>query len=195
MIIITKKLHPRRLAAGCLLGACAVILLGAAFGVVEAVPAAPVSSVAAADGSDIRTNADRVAYLESLGWLTAAQPSAEEALTLPTKFDEAYQAYLTLQRSQGFDLEKYAGETIKRYTYQVKNYPGLQENIWACLLVCKHQIIGGECNVQRILDGLQMVNLRFGFRKLDFKSFGSPFQFSVFIKVFLGIFTCGLLRI
>ena len=49
-----------------------VILLGAAFGVVEAVPAAPVSSVAAADGSDIRTNADRVAYLESLGWLTAA---------------------------------------------------------------------------------------------------------------------------
>lgn len=31
-----------------------------------------------------------------------------------------------------------------------------------------HQIIGGECNVQRILDGLQMVNLRFGFRKLDF---------------------------
>ena len=42
MIIITKKLHPRRLAAGCLLGACAVILLGAAFGVVEAVPAAPV---------------------------------------------------------------------------------------------------------------------------------------------------------
>ena len=55
MIIITKKLHPRRLAAGCLLGACAVILLGAAFGVVEAVPAAPVSSVAAADGSDIRT--------------------------------------------------------------------------------------------------------------------------------------------
>lgn len=58
-----------------------------------------------------------------------------------------------------------------------------------------HQIIGRECNVQRILDGLQMVNLRFGFRKLDFKSFGSPFQFSVFIKVFLGIFTCGLLRI
>ena len=35
MIIITKKLHPRRLAAGCLLGACAVILLGAAFGVVD----------------------------------------------------------------------------------------------------------------------------------------------------------------
>ena len=94
MIIITKKLHPRRLAAGCLLGACAVILLGAAFGVVEAVPAAPVSSVAAADGSDIRTNADRVAYLESLGWLTAAQPSAEEALTLPTKFDEAYHCLL-----------------------------------------------------------------------------------------------------
>lgn len=104
--------------------------------------------MAAADGSDIRTNADRVAYLESLGWLTAAQPAAEEALTLPEQFSEAYQDYLALQRSQGFDLEKYAGETVKRYTYQVKNYPGLQENIWACLLVCKHQIVGGEvfCN-------------------------------------------------
>ena len=78
MIIITKKLPPRRLAAGCLLGACAVILLGAAFGVVEAVPAAPVSSVAAADGSDIRTNADRVAYLESYGWQVSADPIAVE---------------------------------------------------------------------------------------------------------------------
>lgn len=148
MIIITKKLHPRRLAAGCLLGACAVILLGAAFGLVQKVPSTPVSTVASADGSDIRTNADRIVYLESLGWLTAAQPAAEESLTLPDQFGDAYQDYLTLQRSQGFDLEKYAGETIKRYTYQVKNYPGLQENIWACLLVCKHQIIGGEifCN-------------------------------------------------
>ena len=119
MIIITKKLHPRRLAAGCLLGACAVILLGAAFGVVEAVPAAPVSSVAAADGSDIRTNADRVAYLESLGWLTAAQPSAEEALTLPTKFDEAYQAYLTPPAQPGLRLGQ-----IRRGDHQALHLPG-----------------------------------------------------------------------
>ena len=144
MIIITKKLHPRRLAAGCLLGACAVILLGAAVGVVEAVPAAPVSSVAAADGSDIRTNADRVAYLESLGWLTAAQPSAEEALTLPTKFDEAYQAYLTLQRSQGFDLTRFAGKQVKRYVYSVTNYQNATAPVYATLLSSRGDVSGGD---------------------------------------------------
>ena len=89
MIIITKKLYPRRLAAGCLLGACAVILLGAALGLVQKIPSTPVSTVAAADGSDIRTNAERIVYLESLGWITAAQPAAEESLTLPDKFGDA----------------------------------------------------------------------------------------------------------
>ena len=147
MFIWTAKLHRGRLLAGAV---ALVVLCGAAALVGGALSARGVDAVSTTPASPkgIKTNEDRVAYLESLGWLTAAQPSAEEALTLPTKFDEAYQAYLTLQRSQGFDLEKYAGETIKRYTYQVKNYPGLQENIWACLLVCKHQIIGGEifCN-------------------------------------------------
>ena len=147
MIILTAKLpRHRKLTIGVAVAAlacCAALVLTLGGG-----PAREASASAVPSPKGVKSNEDRVAYLESLGWLTAAQPSAEEALTLPTKFDEAYQAYLTLQRSQGFDLEKYAGETIKRYTYQVKNYPGLQENIWACLLVCKHQIIGGEifCN-------------------------------------------------
>ena len=37
---------------------------------------------------------------------------------------------------------------MKRYTYSIKNYPGLQENIWASILVYKKTVIGGEvfCN-------------------------------------------------
>ena len=53
-------------------------------------------------------------------------------------------AYLTLQESQGFDRHQYAGKTIQRYTYAVKNFPGLQENIWASLLLYQDQVIGGE---------------------------------------------------
>lgn len=43
-----------------------------------------------------------------------------------------------------FDLTQYAGKTIQRYTYAVKNFPGLQENIWASLLLYQDQVVGGE---------------------------------------------------
>ena len=68
----------------------------------------------------------------------------QEDIRLPDVFDDSYEAYLTLQESQGFDLTQYAGKTIQRYTYAVKNFPGLQENIWASLLLYQDQVIGGE---------------------------------------------------
>ena len=93
---------------------------------------------------NVKTNDDRVAYLESCGWLVGEEAANQEDIRLPDVFDDSYEAYLTLQESQGFDLTQYAGKTIQRYTYAVKNFPGLQENIWASLLLYQDQVIGGE---------------------------------------------------
>ena len=49
---------------------------------------------------------------------------------------------LTIENT--IDLTAYAGKTVKRYTYAVHNYPGLQQNIWASLLMDKKTVIGGE---------------------------------------------------
>ena len=82
--------------------------------------------------------------LEGCGWLVGEEAVSQEDIRLPDAFDGAYADYLALQSAQGFDLTQYAGKTVQRYTYAVKNYPGLQEDIWASLLLYRDQVIGGE---------------------------------------------------
>ena len=135
MIIITKKLRPRRLVAGCALAAVAIAAVGAGLDLIQDVQTAQAVVQLQANPENVKTNDDRVAYLESCGWLVGEEAANQEDIRLPDVFDDSYEAYLTLQESQGFDLTQYAGKTIQRYTYAVKNFPGLQENIWASLLL------------------------------------------------------------
>ena len=150
MFIITKKIPRRRLTAGLFLFLLSLGLFGAGVDLSQDIQAASavIQAQAQPDPTGIRTNTDRVAYLEGFGWITGAEPAAVEEILLPQTFGKDYEEYLALQTSQGFDLESYAGKTVKRYTYSIKNYPGLQENIWASILVYKKTVIGGEifCN-------------------------------------------------
>ena len=57
---------------------------------------------------------------------------------------DSYQDYLALQSQQGFDLEKYAGKRVKRYTYEVLNYPTGETGVQANLLIRKNTVVGGE---------------------------------------------------
>ena len=151
MFIITKKIPRRRLTAALFLFLLTVGLFGAGWDLSQDIQAASVviQTESHPSPTGIRTNTDRVAYLEGFGWITGSEPAAVEDILLPQTFGTEYDDYLALQKSQGFDLESYAGKTVKRYTYQIKNYPGLQENIWASILVYKKTVIGGEvfCNV------------------------------------------------
>ena len=129
MIITAKKLRPRRLAAACALAFVALGALGATLNLAQDIQTAQVVLVA---------------YLEGCGWLVGEEAVSQEDIRLPDAFDGAYADYLALQSAQGFDLSQYAGKTVQRYTYAVKNYPGLQEDIWASLLLYRDQVIGGE---------------------------------------------------
>jgi hypothetical protein len=145
MFIITKKLRRGKLTLCCILLALVLGVVGAGAGLACAIQGAV--SASTADGispKGIRTNADRVAFLQAHGWLVNEEPAATEDVLIPETFDASYDDYLALQTAQGFDLLPYAGKTVKRYTYQVNNYPGLKENIWASLLVYKKTVIGGE---------------------------------------------------
>ena len=148
MIIVAKKLRPRRLIAVLFLFVLAFGVLGTGLGLIQDIQKAEAVASLQADPRDIDSNEDRVSCLESYGWIVSDEAAAVEDIRLPDTFDASYDEYLALQREQGFDLEQYSGKTIQRYTYQVINYPGLQENIWACLLLYKDEVIGGEvyCN-------------------------------------------------
>lgn len=148
MIIITKKIHRARLVAGFVMLALTIGFVGAGLGLARDIQRTEVLSVPQENTKGIKSNEDRIAFLESLGWMVAEEAASMEDVLIPETFDASYDEYLALQESQGFDLTAYAGKTVKRYTYQVTNYPGLQENIWASLLIYKKQVIGGEvfCN-------------------------------------------------
>ena len=98
----------------------------------------------------VRTAEDRVAYLEGCGWLVDPNPIAVEELLIPEEFDETYQEYLTLQSDQGFDLTKYRGKRVKRYAYEIKNYPTGETGVQAGLLIYKNTVIGGEVLSSRL---------------------------------------------
>ena len=102
----------------------------------------PILAVVSPTG--VKTNEDRIAYLESYGWQVAQEPSSVEELLIPDTFDENYTQYLELQSSQGFDLTDYCGKRVKRYTYEISNYPTGESGIQAGLLIYKNTVIGGD---------------------------------------------------
>lgn len=139
MFIVTARLPKKRLLAGAVaLCCCGLAVLALAFTLGGR--AVAVSS----EVKNIKDNDDRLAYLSGLGWQTSSQPIATEELLIPEEFDESYTGYLQLQADQGFDLTQYKGRRVKRYTYQLTNYPSQDEPVQISLLIYKNRVVGGQ---------------------------------------------------
>lgn len=141
MFIFTAKIRKGRILAVATAAAvvCGIFLTGSVLaGGREATASAAVSP------KGVKSNEDRIAYLNSYGWTVSEQPISVEELIIPEEFDETYSQYLELQASQGFDLTAYCGKRVKRYTYQVTNYPTGEADVQAGLLIYKNTVIGGD---------------------------------------------------
>lgn len=120
----------------------AVLLLGLVLtGSGEAVLAA---STTAVDYSGIKTNEDRVAFMEKFGIKVEEKPIDEDAFTMPEDFDRVILGYNELQKKQGLDLSKYQKKKVTRYTYKVTNYSSDGE-VFANLFVYRGKIVA--CDV------------------------------------------------
>ena len=141
VFIFTAKVRKGRIVAVAAAAAavCGVLLAAAGLSGGRGTAASAVVSPKA-----VRTNEDRVAYLESYGWVVDQQPVSVEELIIPEQLDDSYSQYIELQASQGFDLTDYQGKRVKRYTYQVANYPSGDGLVQAALLIHKNTVIGGE---------------------------------------------------
>ena len=89
-------------------------------------------------------NEARLRYLQSLGWEVEGQALETLDLVLPDPLTEDYLSYNALQQQQGFDLSNYCGQQVCRYTYALRNYPGIQEGVQANLYLCQDRIIAGD---------------------------------------------------
>lgn len=90
------------------------------------------------------TNEERISYLSSLGWIVAPQPIETLSITLGETLEEPYLSYNALQLEQGFDLTRYCGKTLSRYTYVVTNYPDPARPCQLNLYVCDGVVAAGD---------------------------------------------------
>ena len=138
MLVMTTKVDKRKLliAAAALLAAIAGLLF---LGGNDSQPTAAMTSPATVD-----TNEARVKFLTDLGWEVTTSPAEATEVKIPRDNDEVFARYNELQKSQGYDLTKYAGKKVMRYVYKINNYPDAKEPVYATLLVYKDRIIGGD---------------------------------------------------
>ena len=123
MVIMTAKVSKSKRIAAALIVLIAVILLVVCLSNTGKTPRstnrADTAPAAQPEPSEIKTNDDRVA-------------------------SEVFERYNDLQRSQGFDLSAYAGKNVRRYVYEIKNYPDSSDTYYATLFIYKNAVIGGD---------------------------------------------------
>jgi len=90
------------------------------------------------------TNQQRIDYIESYGWNTGSTHSDLKEIRIPVEFDEVYEEYNDIQRSQGFDLRKYRAHSVKQYTYDISRTDDDPVPLLAHLLVENGVIIGAD---------------------------------------------------
>lgn len=143
MMVMTAKVDKKKIAlvaAGILVFIVGLVLL---FGGNDNTPTASTASTAITTASVVN-NDDRVRFLNGFGWEVTASPTESSQVRIPETASDVFTRYNDLQKSQGYDLSRYAGQTVMRYVYKVNNYPGATEPVYATLLISKNQVIGGD---------------------------------------------------
>ena len=98
------------------------------------------------------TQTERIAFASRFGWKLAQGSEEVVEVVIPEEFDETLTQYNQIQIEQGMDLSALKGKRVKRYTYEVTNYPGQPQDIHLDLLVYEGKVVGGDvCSVA--LDG------------------------------------------
>lgn len=116
-------------------------------------------AAAASATNSVNSNDARVQFLKDFGWDVSASPTESSQVRIPEESTEVFDRYNALQKSQGYDLNNYAGKTVMRYVYKINNFPDATDPVYATLLVYKNQVIGGDITntaAGGIIQGFQM---------------------------------------
>lgn len=90
------------------------------------------------------TNVQRIAYINSFGWQVSEEACEIVEVAIPQEFNDVYDKYNNIQKEQGFDLSKFKGKRVKRYSYEITNYPNEPDNIRVNMLIYNNQVIAGD---------------------------------------------------
>ena len=136
MFILTARLSKKRVLRVLLAALVVVVLLVCALYDPKEPPAE--------EDTMLKNNADRIAYLNSLGWEVTPEPTESLQLLLPETLPSNYLAYNQSQLAQGFDLNTCCGKQLTRYTYTVTNYPHYPKGVQLNLYLCDDRVVAGD---------------------------------------------------
>ena len=123
---------------------CAFTVIGGIISVSkDSTPAAKVGGV----NMRASTSEERIAFFSQFGYEISEDPLEVKEVVIPTEFDETYEEYNEIQKSQGLDLAKYKGKRVKMWSYAVRNYPGYETTdgtIRGNILVYDGIVVGGD---------------------------------------------------
>ena len=134
MMFLTAKVNWK------LLGIIAIAVIGVVIALILLLSGGAQETAAPA----LSGNEARVKFLEEKGWQVSDSPTHSGQVRIPEEASQVFDRYNALQKSQGYDLQAYAGKAVMRYVYKVENYPGATEPVYATLLVYQDQVIGGD---------------------------------------------------
>lgn len=152
MMVMTAKVDFKKVLIGLVAAVAVIIALVLLFGNGSG-DAAPTAA------STVSGNDARVQFLKDFGWDVTTSPTESSQVKIPENNSEVFDRYNALQKSQGYDLSKYAGKSVMRYVYKINNFPGASEPVYATLLVYKNQIIGGDItdtSARGVIQGFKM---------------------------------------
>ena len=145
MFVVSAKLTPVKLLA--ISAAVCTLVLG---GIYLALPDKGGKDAAVESGASLKVSGeeDVRSYLASYGW-EVSEKSEESKVTIPEEWTTTFENYNAIQKLQGFDLKKYRGKEVTRFTFEITNYPDENETVLANVLVSKERIIGGDISTAR----------------------------------------------
>ena len=142
MVVYATKLTVRK-------ALCGVVAVCALIWGINALNGMSETAVSAAGTNDsiackLKTNEDRVKFLESYGITVDETPVTEAEVRIPEVFDAAYTAYNELQKTMGLDLTKHRGKKAMLYIYSVRDDPSGEEGVTASLVLRKNKLIAAD---------------------------------------------------
>ncbi len=125
---------------------CALVVVMAGVIAINAAGPDAITVFGTRGGAAAATNEDRINYIRSCGLEVEENPMSQMEVTIPQKFDTIYIGYNQIQKSQGFNLEKYKGKEVTKYSYAVKTEEAQSNGVStvASLLVYEGKIIGAD---------------------------------------------------
>jgi len=96
----------------------------------------------------VKDDETRIKFLANFGWEVEVKALESVEVSIPVTFSPVYEKYNEIQIAQGFDLKKYSGKRVGRWTYLVTNYPDIDADrgiqVYANIIIYKDTVIGGD---------------------------------------------------